>query len=446
MRYRKKELYERLEILNQVNRKFKTSDRGKIFPVQDELAKCQNIALEIGTCLETLEEVTKTAVKLLEDYCECLYQQSIHLYDLQTCRRISRKVQKQLDQITRIIKFELPEEKREVVFLPYKASMWDSLESVWMAAKEDEGSEVHVVPIPYFDKNPDGSLGRMYDEKDEYPDYVTVTDWREYDMTERQPDVVFIHNPYDECNYVTTVHPAFYARELKKYVDTLVYIPYFVGINDRVEDHFCVLPGVLYANRVIVESEAVKKQYIDALHKFEKENHCKGQLGDWDKKILALGSPKLDRVRKINRESIVITENWKGQLKKADGTRRKIVLYNTTVASLLRYGETALQKLEHTLQVFRNDPDVVLLWRPHPLLLSTIHSMRENLYSRYCRIIEDYQREGWGIYDDTADPDRAIVLSDAYYGDWSSMVTLYRATGKPVMIQNYEIETEINLN
>ena len=32
--------------------------------------------------------------------------------------------------------------------------------------------------------------------------------------------------------------------------------------------------------------------------------------------------------------------------------------------------------------------------------------------------------------------DRAIALSDAYYGDPSSVVHLYKQTGKPIMIQN----------
>ena len=36
--------------------------------------------------------------------------------------------------------------KKEIVFLPYKASMWDSMESVWKAAAEDDECEVYVVP------------------------------------------------------------------------------------------------------------------------------------------------------------------------------------------------------------------------------------------------------------------------------------------------------------
>ena len=53
--------------------------------------------------------------------------------------------------------------------------------------------------------------------------------------------------------------------------------------------------------------------------------------------------------------------------------------------------------------------------------------------------MEQYKEEGWGIYDDTADMDRAVVLSDGYYGDWSSLVQLYQKTGKPAMIQDVNV-------
>lgn len=67
---------------------------------------------------------------------------------------------------------------------------------------------------------------------------------------------------------------------------------------------------------------------------------------------------------------------------------------------------------------------------------STLISMRPELWEAYRKIREKYREEGWGIYDDTADMDRAVVLSDAYYGDGSSVVWLYQKTGKPVMVQN----------
>ena len=47
--------------------------------------------------------------------------------------------------------------------------------------------------------------------------------------------------------------------------------------------------------------------------------------------------------------------------------------------------------------------------------------------------------EGWGIYDDSAELERAIALCDGYYGDHSSLVQLCQEAGKPVMIQDVEI-------
>lgn len=438
MRYKKKELLKLIESLEQVNQIMEKADR-KILPVMGEaLEQSQSVAIELGTYLENMGEKTNSIVKKLEDYCENIYQQSINLDSSETCRKIAKKIQKQLWQVKNVIKFEFPDDRKEVVFLPYKASMWDSLESVWMAARDDENCDAYVVPIPYFEKKPDGSLGQMYYEGTLYPDYVPVINWQDYSIKEHMPDTIYIHNPYDECNYVTSIHPLFYAKELKKYTDMLIYIPYFIGINNHVEEHFCVMPGVIYADKVIVESEEVKKQYIEELRKFEKENLRQGQLGNLEEKIMALGSPKFDRVRNIKRENIFIPEEWQNLIMRKDGTRKKVVLYNTTIGSLLKFSELVIDKIEIVLKIFQENTDIVLLWRPHPLLLSTIRSMRPELYPKFNSIVEKYKQERWGIYDDTADIERAIALSDAYYGDWSSVVTLYQVAGKPIMIQDYE--------
>lgn len=76
-----------------------------------------------------------------------------------------------------------------------------------------------------------------------------------------------------------------------------------------------------------------------------------------------------------------------------------------------------------------------LLWRPHPLIQATIESMRLQLWEEYRKLREGYIEDGWGIYDDSADLDRAVVMSDAYYGDQSSVVQLYRQLRKLIMLQ-----------
>jgi hypothetical protein len=62
--------------------------------------------------------------------------------------------------------------------------------------------------------------------------------------------------------------------------------------------------------------------------------------------------------------------------------------------------------------------------------------MRPELAGEYRSIVAGYKREGWGIYDDSPDLRRAIAMSDAYYGDMSSVAALFKKCGKDILIQN----------
>ena len=56
--------------------------------------------------------------------------------------------------------------------------------------------------------------------------------------------------------------------------------------------HYCMTPGVLNADKVIVESEDVRQIYIKALTK----EMGAASRSKWEEKILGLGSPKFDKV------------------------------------------------------------------------------------------------------------------------------------------------------
>lgn len=317
--------------------------------------------------------------------------------------------------------------KKEIVFLPYKASMWDSLESIWKAAYEDkEYCNTYVIPIPYADlvRDEQGQLAvhSWHCEIDEMPDYVPVIDNETVNLEEMHPDVIFIHNPYDNTNYVTSVDMRYYSSELKKYTDKLIYVPYFV-VGGSFDPAFATKPGVVNADCVIVQDERVKTLYEA---NYPGGNPPKG-------KFLPLGSPKFDKVLFGKREDYTLPKEWQ---KIING--KKVVLYNTSVATALRYTDKICDKLRFVFQSFKGRADVALWWRPHPLMESTLRSMRPEVLAEYESLKEEYIRNGWGIYDDTADLDRAIICSDMYYGDPSSVVELYKITGKPVLYQEME--------
>ncbi len=402
-------------------------DKKEYENAQNLLADCQDTAIQLGNLIEESEGEGFVTVSFLEEYCEALYEAATSLSEESN----GHKVQKQLDK--KIIKAENSAKndikvKLEIVFMPYKASMWDSLESVWKAADEDPDCDAYVVPIPYYDRNPDHSFGEFHYEGNEYPDYVPVTHYEAYNLEQRRPDVIYIHNPYDGNNYVTSVDPRFYSSELKKYTNKLVYIPYFV-VSDNVPEHFCTAPGCIYADDVIVQSETVRDTYIDIIVK----NNI-STLKAASEKFVALGSPKFDCVVNKTPCDYVLPEEWKRKIE-----HKKVILYNTSVSAILNGNVQYLEKIKSVLNYFSEHREVVLWWRPHPLSEAVYDSMRHGLVDAYLNLIEQYKNLNFGIYDDTPDLHRAICLSDAYYGDRSSLVALYQLTGKPVMIQNVNV-------
>jgi CDP-glycerol glycerophosphotransferase (TagB/SpsB family) len=159
-----------------------------------------------------------------------------------------------------------------------------------------------------------------------------------------------------------------------------------------------------------------------------------------EKRILGLGSPKFDKIQNTRKEDLEIPGEWLSVIQKPDGTPKKIILYNTGVAALLRDSDRMLGKIREVLRIFQEHRrEVALLWRPHPLIAQTIAARRPALQQEYAAIVQQYRKDGWGIYDDSPDLDRAIILSDAYYGDPSSVVQLCQKAGMPVMIQNARV-------
>ena len=411
------------------------------------LTDCQNAAVSVGTKIDETEGEGTTTVKALEEYCELLFRIHQEITNGQAEKKsIQKRLKKSFIDISNKLQFEIPDTK-EVVFLPYKASMWDSLESVWKKAEADPMVKAIVMPIPYYDKNPDGSFREFHYEGGEFPKDVPIVSYEEYNLEKNHPDEIYIHNPYDERNFVTSVHPYFYSSNIRKFTDKLVYIPYFVleeidpGNRAAIEGikHFITTPGVINAHEVIVQSENMRKAYIEALVDYLGEKNRRL----FEDKIKGTGSPKIEKIKSMTIDDVEIPEEWKKHIFREDGSRKKIIIYNTSVTALLQESEQMLRKLLDVFRIFKEHRDeVTLLWRPHPLIKATICSMRPQLYEAYEKIVDIYKAEDFGIYDDTADMDRALVMADAYYGDYSSLVTLCKAIGKPIMIQNAHVIEE----
>lgn len=436
-RSRKKEVIRIFAALHKAHNILAHIGASNLSEAKHVFTTCQNGAIQIGTEIERWEGEGTQTVRLLEDYCETVYQcsisQSVHGGDV-----IYQKMEKSLRQAEDSFKTEIPDDKLEVVFFPYQASMWDSLASVWKAASNDASCHASVIPIPYFEKNPDGSFGKMHYEGNRFPADIPITPWETYDVAQQYPDLIFIHNPYDQNNFVTSIHPNYYASVLENFTGNLIYIPYYLFVNNKVFENTLMTSASLYADYFIVQSEETCTKCIRIYDNFLKKNKLAGKLKQGKDKFLPLGSPIGDSLQqKISIKDM--PKSWQDIVSK-HGSHPKIVMYNTHLSNLMCMKENNFfRKIEYVFETFQSQRDIVLLWRPHPLTWQTIHSMNPQAAEKYAALVERYQSEAWGIFDDTSSVNQSVILADAYYGDWSSLITMFSLLGKPALMQNLEI-------
>ena len=75
-----------------------------------------------------------------------------------------------------------------------------------------------------------------------------------------------------------------------------------------------------------------------------------------------------------------------------------------------------------------------MIWDVRHLNPADVENARQFLLEKAAR-----EPENGRPHELLADMDRAVVLSDGYYGDPSSVVQVYQETGKPVMMQNVNV-------
>ncbi len=307
---------------------------------------------------------------------------------------------------------------REMVFLPYKAAMWDSLESIYLAAKEDPTLDLYVVPIPYYEKNADDSYRSLNYDGALFPTDIPITDYRTFDLKEHHPDVIFVHNIYDDTNFVTCIKEEYHTQVLRQYTDLLIYVPYFVT-DGHVPETFRDLAGYYNVDYIIAQGTMQSEDYSPYIKN----------------KVIPLGSPKFDKVlrTKICRENL--PDDWKPHL------REKTIFLNVSLTGFLTHNETMIKKLRYVLGIVREYEDkICLLFRPHPLTEPTLETMRPELLQPYRDLVADLEQTPNVIVDRTPIPETAIALSDAYIGEiTSSIVPMFYAAEKPIMILNFTI-------
>lgn len=405
---------------------------GRLVDIADDsmrtqvLTNCQEAAIVFGEKLEGCTNPIDVRaikeyqmIKKIEDFCEQVYicSQEYHFHNITILKAMAAELSVLLDNIPRTYR---------VAFLPYKAAMWDSLESIWRCFAADERCETSVVPIPYFEANRQLNQWDTCYDGEKYPNDVPVVYFQDYLLGTKKPDLVFVHNPFDGNNHVTTVHPAYYSQEIKKHCGKMVYVPYYVNPG-FLSDDYNELPLLYRADYIVLQSEKMK----ETCRKFPYYN-----------RVLPFGSPKFDKVIQLNNAKADPPKEWD-----IDMTGRKKILLNTTLTDFLESGEKLMAKLRRFFEKVASMDNIVIIWRPHPLLKGTVKAMRPQFIEQYQQLVDYFNENQVGVLDETADVSRAIAATDAYIGShYSSIMGLYEVCNKPVFCFDskniYEPENE----
>lgn len=263
--------------------------------VLSALPSLQERAGMLGHAIEEKKGEGTETVRLLESFCEALYQLYSALIALSASSSSTNEQKKQkeilnakkylrsIGGILKKIAIEARKElKRQVVFLPHSVKHFGSLRPLIDRLLEREDTEVKLIPIPYYDRLGDGSLSEMHYEGAEFPKEYAITDYKTYNFAAELPDCIVIHSPYDAYNPVWSVDPFFYSEALKKYTNKLVYIPYFVTdeIHPKSQEdgkafynmrYYVTVPGVFHADCTIVQSKEMQKAYCEKISRFLKQ-------------------------------------------------------------------------------------------------------------------------------------------------------------------------------
>lgn len=277
------------------------SENEKIIRV---FTKAQDTAVKFGNFIEVnFPEASIVVVPMLEAYCNRLYLLGEVLTatpaDLNTTRAeygeeaVTPEVyldscMKFASAVEAAVKSEIIG-KKEVVFLPFKASGWKNMEPLYRYYKSRKDCRVYVVPVPYYHVTDQNTAGERVYEGADFPDEVDAVPYDGFNLYTHMPDTVITQNPYDQYSMGIRLPADLYSDELRKFTRHLIYVPWFeMNEIDRenpaavaMSDYYIRQPGVVKADVVLVQSSQMRKFYIDRLTAFAGAD----TLPVWEKKI-----------------------------------------------------------------------------------------------------------------------------------------------------------------
>lgn len=398
---------------------------------ESDLATAQNLAIDLGNTIEDFKGSGGTAVEILEEYCELLYQfsQADNESDVET---IQNRIQYALGKLGVVLEDTLLNRK-EVLFVVDKYSEWNWIKEYVIKESREPDSNVIVVVVPYYGKRFDGSLNGINDESTLFEqieiENVAFESYDSYQLAFHHPEKIYIQNPYDQWDSGISIHPYYYTENLRKNCDELIYVPPF-RLDEFDDTYYCeyhnmtsyvTVPGVVRADKVYVQSENMRAMYIKKLTDWA----SKDTENIWHQKISVCDSSMLDDEEVAQGKALVL-----------DADSMKNVLYHTEISIIIQYGEKALDKIETVLGIFKSNSDKVhMIWNINEEFIPTLKRLIPEYLDRFNRLVS--LAKDIGTFE-ISDGKNIADNCTAYYGDSCYLVRRCQLRKIPIMIGNDE--------
>ena len=282
------------------------------------------------------------------------------------------------------------------------------------------------------------------------PDHIM--EYTDYDPSLHVPDKIYIQFPYDGENPCLTIPRQFYSAELRKYTDELIYIP--IGNTSEFTekdstDQYTLschtsTPGAIYSDRIYVQSENMKKQYVRSLCKFAGE----GTKEVWIDKISVLpysvsyfaGSAATPETYStaVHKEP-VCADIAKDEYKTG---KTKRMIYCIGLNEMSEHPGTFISAVRSRFSIFEDTQNNIRVSVAlYPSERSEWEKIDTAATDELFSMIQTLVRENRStlIRSHTSSSDDIALDFDAYYGSPSPFVPAFISQHKPVMISDYTV-------
>ena len=305
--------------------------------------------------------------------------------------------------------------KMHIVFLTQEFSLWPSFQSVWEAFQERDDVTCQLVVsydyettrIPWTDYN---EMVTAY-RNNGYP----AIPWKEYDLMKDCPDMVFYMKPYERRRS----NPLLLMIEtVKEYVPYTVFISYCFDVQGgkNLYKFFYGMPAFYHMWRIIGYS----KFYRDMMAKYGYRNA---------ENVAMLGHPKYDTSYRVAHDDRYLNPSWQAKI-----AGRPVVLWNSHFSIQPNEGVGTFYRWRFVLRDYLlAHPDLVLLWRPHPIFWELIDQRKVASKEQLVAWIDAFAALPNVILDKSGDYRHAFRTSDAMISDATTFLAEYRPSGKPIL-------------